>query len=813
MQQRSAETPDQPAPDSTVRIVVGAAGESFPAPDATAVISAVDKDATTRLEVGDRTVKIPIGPDDSSETRYMPAPVLTTTGGAAALAEPAAAEPETGADHRPEFALAGGIAGLLGLAGLFVPNGAFSLLLALAFVLVGPGAVILSIANVRNRLVSWALTVAGSIAVTTLLASITLWLQVWKPSLWVGVLAGVTVIGSIVQFARLTSSGVPLILGRVGKPRDTVDNGLVFGVLPFLTLVLGVGLWALSLTQLNPDDVGLYGFSAALGVPFIIGAVVLFIGFAVELFGRARPLVLVAHLIVVPIIMQATVPLLDGTIEYAWTYKHIGVVDLINANGSLISGSDIYQQWPGFFAAVALLSHVSGLDGLSFAAWSSLTFALITSLMVAALLRQFTKDRRIIALAVLLFQACMWVDIGYFSPQAMVFALMLAFWVIVARWLISPPVIKAEPKGRIGRLRAWAVRGMPQGIETDPRTRRFAAFGAAGLFAAIVVSHQLTPVLMMVPLFALTILGILKPRVFLVGLVAIMLIFFVPRLGSVNSQYSLFSFDLLSNASGNSASWNTPEQEFSATVSRILAIGVWLAALVAVFLTRKKLGRVLVPALIGFLPMVTLVAGNYGGEAIYRVFAFSMPFVGLLIGVLWAGKGRRGVPAMLASGVLLAVLMLAGLQGLQGQLMVHQVRATDIEAAQFFYQHAEPGSGLVLVAPNFPTKLEANYGDYNKGHVSVDISLIGDPEFTGNINGSRLPDIEQYIRNMNYPTNYLVVSDAMDDYTDYFGTADDNAMQSLNDALRASSNWQVFYQGPGVQIFKLVGTAATPAAN
>ncbi|MBU2669261.1 hypothetical protein KOI35_37695 [Actinoplanes bogorensis] len=807
MQQRSGESSDRP--DATVRIVLGAAGEAQPAPDATAVISTVDKDATTRLEVGDKTVRIPVGPDDASQTRFMPAPVITTGGTQTALVtEPAAAaDHESGADHRPEFALVGIIASVLGLAALVTPQGPLDVALLLVLSLFGPGAALLSIANVKNRLVSWALTVAGSLSIVTILSVLTLWAKVWSPTAWFGALAGVTLIGSAVQFFRLTRSGVPLILGRSGKAYDKVDNGLALGAIPFVTLVAGLGLWILALARLSPDQVGLYGFTAALGVPFVVGMVLLFIGFAVELFGRARPLVMAAFLVVVPIVMQATVPLLDGTIEYAWTYKHIGVVDLIRDNGSLISGSDIYQQWPGFFAAVAMISHVSGVDSISFAAWSSLLFALVTSLMTAALLRQFTKDRRVIGLAVLLFQACMWVDIGYFSPQALVFALMLAFWVIVSRWLIGAPEIKGEPKGRIGRLRAWAVKGMPPRIETDARTRRFACLGAAGIFAAIVVSHQLTPVLMMVPLFALTILGILKPKTFLVGLIAIMLIFFVPRLGSVNSQYSLFSFDLLSNASGNSASWRTPEQQFSATVSRILAIGVWLVALVAVFLTRKKLGRVLVPAVIGFAPMVTLVAGNYGGEAIYRVFAFSMPFVGLLIGVLWAGKGRRGVPAMLASGVVLTLMLLGGLQGLQGQLMVHQVRATDIEAAEYFYQNAEPGSGLVLVAPNFPTKLEANYGEFNKGHVSVDISLIGDPLFTGNINGTRLPDIETYIRAMNYPTNYLVVSDAMDDYTDYFGTAQDDAMQSLDSALRASSNWQVFYQGPGVAIFKLVGQA------
>ena len=62
MQQRSADTPERP--DATVRIVLGDAGRPAPAPDATAVITDVDKDATTRLDVGDRTVRIPISPDD-----------------------------------------------------------------------------------------------------------------------------------------------------------------------------------------------------------------------------------------------------------------------------------------------------------------------------------------------------------------------------------------------------------------------------------------------------------------------------------------------------------------------------------------------------------------------------------------------------------------------------------------------------------------------------------------------------------------------------------------------------------------------------
>ena len=95
--------PDRP--DATVRIRLGAAGNPEPAPDETAVITSVDKDATTRLEVGDRTVRIALSPDDQSETRMLPAPVITTGGPAEKLVERTSTiDMSAGSDHRPEFA-------------------------------------------------------------------------------------------------------------------------------------------------------------------------------------------------------------------------------------------------------------------------------------------------------------------------------------------------------------------------------------------------------------------------------------------------------------------------------------------------------------------------------------------------------------------------------------------------------------------------------------------------------------------------------------------------------------------------------------
>jgi len=147
--------------------------------------------------------------------------------------------------------------------------------------------------------------------------------------------------------------------------------------------------------------------------------------------------------------------------------------------------------------------------------------------------------------------------------------------------------------------------------------------------------------------------------------------------------------------------------------------------------------------------------------------------------------------------------MLAALQGLQGQIVVNRVRPADIAAAKYFYTHAQPGSMLVLVAPNFPTKLTANYGAFDRGQ-PVDVALVRDPELTGYLNGTRTEVLEQYIRNLGARDNYLVLSAQTTAYTTYFGMLPDGSTQSLENAIRLSPHWELFYAGDGVAIFHLI---------
>lgn len=719
--------------------------------------------------------------------------------------------------RRGGFAVVALTAAAIGGAALVAPAGPIRLGLLLAFLTFGPGAAVVSFLR-TDRLVSWALAVTGSLTVAVGVAAGMLWSRTWQPTVAVQAMTGA--VGAVALFRialfriarvgprtrwrnrRLTATGPALAEAAPTSRFSRVTSAIV----PIVLLAGSVTAWLYALSQFRDSNIGGYGLSAALGVWFLVAVGLFGLAFATELFGRARIPVLGAGLVAVATMMHATVPLLYRTLEYAWTYKHIGVVDLIRDNGRILDSTDVYQLWPGFFAVMAMASGVAEVDAMRFATWSALTCTLLNVVLLAALLRRFTPNRRVIALGTLLFVVCSWVDIGYFSPQAYVYPMMLGFWLIVVQWLIAPATEAPEGAGWIARVRGALLRGLPVGAEQTRRTRVLAALAAATVFTAIVVSHQLTPFLILLPAGILAVLGVLRPWPFVPILGLILAGFAGPRIVTVASQYGLFSFNPVANASGNNAAWGTPEQQFSALVVRVLAISLWLVAGYAVVRSRRRLGAVLLPTVIGFAPFASLAGGNYGGEAIYRVFAFSLPFAALLTASIWV-KGRvpgaRGFFAATASGVAMAAATLAALQGLQGQLAVNRVPATDIAAAKYFYAHAAPGSMLVLVAPNFPTKLTANYGSFNKG-MPVDVALVRDPQLTGYLDGTRLSGMEQYLRSLGARDNYLVFSTQTTVHTTYFGLLPEGATRSLEEAVRRSPQWRPFYLDQGVSIFRLL---------
>jgi hypothetical protein len=725
---------------------------------------------------------------------------------------------------RHGFAAVSLVLSAAGAAAMCLPAGAGRLGMLLAFMLFGPGAAVMAHVRISDRLVSWALAVTTGMTLGCGVAVTMLWLHSWHPDLLAAGLITATAVTGFIPLLRYPPFRFPLLRPRpdagqpvrpfrtptLARPRPAANSAGVPvparpgrwlpAVTPAVTLTVAAGLWFLTLARFNPSSVNGYGLTAALGIPFVLAVLLLGVGFTTEVFHRCRISVLVVALLLMAVILHATVPLLYGMPEYSWMYKHLGVVDLIRDNGHLLDNADIYQQWPGFFATLAVLSDTSGVEAVAFATWSALVFAVLNLLLMTALLRQFTRDRRVVALGAAVFQLGMWVDIGYFAPQAFVYTLMLGFWLIVARWLLNVPPPPDREVGRPVQFRGWLLRDLPAPVPCGRRTRMWAAIAATPVFVAITVSHQLTPFLMLAPLIVLAALGVLRPRSLVVVLGLIVGVFVSPRLSSVSHQYALFEFRVFVNVAGNARTWRTTDQVFSAVVVRSLAIGVWTLALVAVWRSRHRLGAVIVPTIIGFAPFATLVGQSYGGEAIYRVFAFSLPFAALLIAATWGGV-QRNMRGTVVSGLLLAAMALATLQGLQGQLVVNQVPAADVEAARNFYTCARPGASLVLIAPNFPTRLTGNYGAFNVGR-PVDLALTYDDTWLTRVDAKHLPDLELKLERLGTADNYLVVSRQMNAYVTYFGLLPKTSIPSLEGAVRASSRWRVFYSGPGVTIYE-----------
>ncbi|MBV9161905.1 MAG: hypothetical protein JO281_10220 [Pseudonocardiales bacterium] len=709
-----------------------------------------------------------------------------------------------------------------GVLGLVVPAGLARLLLLLMFMLFGPGAALLCHLRLPNLLIAWSLAVTTSMTTVAVVAAVTIWADIWHPLVAHVCLLALTV-GSAATRILIdvrsgkwhkplgpsdiplptevdTASPLPPFMGRrLPAPSGVVD------ALPYGLLLASAAVWMVSLLGFDARSVGDYGLTAALGAPFIACIVLVCLAFAVELFTRVRTAVLISASVLFLVITRATASLLLELPEYAWTYKHFGVVAFFQQYGHVVNPGDIYQQWPMFFAAIAQLTSLAHVAPVSFATWSSLFFGLLDAFLLAAVVRVLSGRRRVIFLAVFLFGACSWPDTNYFSPQAFAFALSLGFYIIVLVWLRHSP----DPTVRIhapvlARVRARLVQGAVPVEPVRDWTRRWAVVAATWVFFAITSSHQLTPYLILCSLVAVTVLDLLRPQYLVIVLIAVAIAYLVPRFGPIAGEYQIFSgFNFLKNASGNAQdSWSTPGQAFSALAVRGMAFSIWCGTLLIAFLNRRQLGRDILPLVLGFTPFAIILAGNYGGEAIYRIYMFSLPWCALIIAVRWLALADGSRARIVGSTIVLTVATLLALQGLQGQFAVDRVPPNEVAAAEYLYAHARPGATIVLAAQNFPARFTANYGSFNAGQ-SGDPALLDEDKFRHvRFGPSSVPVVTQYALSFHGSDVYFVISQQMVVYSNYFGYLPHGSLEELKAALRASPRWRTFLDNGEVVIFK-----------
>ena len=193
--------------------------------------------------------------------------------------------------------------------------------------------------------------------------------------------------------------------------------------------LLAALLWTLGFVGADPRAMGSFGL-VSLFTGATVGALLLLVGgFLGSLYRNKREWVLGLYLVTYIALIHGTPAVLYGTLRYSWAYKHVGIVDYILRTGTVdptIGVGEIYHNWPGFFAASALLTSLAGSpDALRIATWAPVVFNLMNLVVLRYVYRGLTRNKRLIWLALFFFFIINWVGQDYFSPQAMAYVLYL----------------------------------------------------------------------------------------------------------------------------------------------------------------------------------------------------------------------------------------------------------------------------------------------------------------------------------------------------------------------------------------------------
>ncbi len=631
---------------------------------------------------------------------------------------------------------------------------------AIAFWALVPGLLLVE-ALPSTRLPRLGLVPALSASVTVLLSTVSLWLGVWPPQLVTVIVAG------------LAAGYAAMSLSRPSLPVFALPAGLW----PRVTLGVGTAaavLWLVSLPAIATGRSAAFG--PLLAVPTFAAALALaVIGFLVALRLRHTGL-LWTMLALTCLIQRGTAPLTLDAPSVDWAYKHLGVVDLITGTGMLHRGLDIYQGWPGFFAAIGWVSVSSGVPAFTIAAWFTLavTFAGVFAMYTLGRAPRLTVPASLAAAMVAL--VVNWVAQDYFSPQALGYVLAIV-------------------------TAALAVRA---------RVSRVAAVLAVVVFAALVVSHQLTPFWLLGALGVLTLFGRVSWR--LTAVLAAVALGQLAANFEIASAYGLFTgVDVLSNAkTGAARDIGSLALTVHSTGNRVATFGLWgiAAALTVIALLRQRWARwrrgpAFIAAVLAFSPFGILLAQSYGGEAVLRVMLYSIPGCALLIGPwltrLMGGDLRR----WLAAGAVLLVLTASAAQAYFATYYHYAVTRAEYQA-QAVLERGVPGRAYLSPGSAFwPVRATEAYAWRLTDDWEYDRPLQNEGD------GLRTEDyliaLEAHLKNRSAPT-FALYGPRMDGYADYRGIAPLGTIDALRETLRTRPGWDVVLDDGGVTVFRYTPT-------
>jgi len=602
-------------------------------------------------------------------------------------------------------------------------------------------------------------------------------------------------------------------------------------LVPLLLILLSLIFWWRSLGSIDPDKFTDFGIVTMLFPYFIIAFVILTFSFCRLVFRQTpQPLLLGLHVLALIVIIHATLPLIYAEPRYSWVYKHLGVVEYLRRTGTLDPALDIYNNWPGFFGLSALFDGISGADHMfTVAAFGQFLFNVIDAAALYLCFSALTSNKRLVWLCIWGFVLTNWVGSDYFSPQAFAYFLHLVLIGLLVAFFYRPAVPKFDWLGRFPparRLAQWLnqlaamtrVEHPPLGATTFSQ-RIIIGLVITALYFVIVSSHQLTPFMTIVGVAALVITLQTRGRLVLV----LMLLTLYLWLNGPASTYMRGQGSSLTSSFGkvsenlnqrlDIASPASTGRVFVSWTSRGFTAAVWGVAGLGILwnLRRKRIN--MIPMVLAFTPFPFIVAQSYGGEMLFRVQLFALPWmVYLAIEPFMPRKPKTSWLVVLAAVVVCCAVFAGFAFSGYGTEIMNNFTSDEVAARDYVYQNAPAGSLILTVNYNMPAK----YTRYEQ-YVELDLTVIEElankhlteadiPTIVGAMQTTdwlywQVPKNAYFKAHSPYASAYIIVSRGQYLYANLMTPG--SPVDDIAAALARSNQFKLVYSNADAQVYLL----------
>jgi hypothetical protein len=643
------------------------------------------------------------------------------------------------------FALASAVLGVLSLAP--VPGWARAVLLAL-FLLTGPGLATVLWLRLPSATVPAVVPVTG-LAVTAASTAALTWAGLWMPIPLLLSLAGAVAGSALLHAGRRRSFSVAWP-AAVSPHRWRASA-------PYLWIVAALCGWAVALPGLADAGDSMFGLLFTGTGPALVAVSIVIVSAFVVALRRGATVVAAAAVGAMIMVVRVTATLITDLPLYPWTYKHLGIVDYVLQHRTFPpSGIDVYREWPAFFTSAAWISDVTALDPTALAHWFAPVTHVVLALVVAALAATVGLDRRETLAAVMIAEVANWVAQDYFAPQAYAFVLGLG---VIVTLLAS-------------------------------RTTPAAGWLSLVLFAALVPTHQLTPVWVFGVVVLLALTRRIGHRWIVIPYAALLIGYLIPRSYIVFQHGGLSSMNPFANAAGNVEYAGTTAKVITSLVCRGLSATVVLLAVAALVVWWRTGRSVVVPAILTFSPFVLLLLNSYGGEAIFRVYLYALPGCAVLTAPMLVAIVRGAGGGYLAAAGL-AVIAAAGLQGYYGTWDLNVQKPSQLALLGNLAEGATaPATMWNLQTSGFPARATAEAVSLAGYDNDYDAAIFERwPGFAAGFpDAGQFEDVTAWAASHGGDT-YFVFSDEAKAALAYFGQAEPDQVDRFEDMFRASPVW------------------------